>query len=84
MKSDDYEEGHTQIALPAASLWILAIDLPIGLRTLSGFGNQDSEVWAHSRVDDSNVWTHNCYFIEHRVVNQYRGRLLLGGNDDSI
>ena len=44
--------------------WILSVDLVICLSDLSGFSNEDTEIWAHSRVDESDVWADGGDFLE--------------------
>jgi hypothetical protein len=53
--------------------WILAIDLPISLGTLSGLGDEYSEIGAHARVDDTNVGTNDRNLVEHRGIHKEGG-----------
>ena len=44
--------------------WILSVDLVICLSDLSGFSNEDTEIWAHSRVDETDVWADRGDFLK--------------------
>ena len=63
---------------------VLAVDLPIRLRTLARPRDEHSEVGAHARVDDANVWTDDGNLLDYGVVDEDGRGLAFCGNNNSI
>lgn len=63
---------------------VLAVDFPVCLRGLARFGYEHTEVGAHARVDDADVWTDDGNLLNHGVVNEDGGCLLLSRDDNAI
>lgn len=49
---------------------VLAIDLPVRLGSFACLGDEYSEVGAHARVDDADIWADDRNLVEHGRVDE--------------
>ena len=63
---------------------VFSVHLPVRLRDLSSLGDKHTKVWSHSRVDKANVRADRRDLFNHRRVEQERGGLLFGCEDDAV
>jgi len=63
---------------------VFSVHLPVRLRDLSSLGDEHTEVWSHSRVDKADVRADRRNLFNHRRIEQERGGLLFGCEDDAV
>ncbi len=67
-----------------AGRWVFAVDLPVRLCVLARLGDEHTEIGAHARIHDADVWTDDGNLVYHGVIYEDGGGFLLCGDDNAI